>query len=63
MEKISLEFELEDLINTKVLFEIEGKVCEGMICEIRKDKYVRVLIDDENKWFKVGDFKVVDILN
>lgn len=63
MEKISLEFELEDLIGQEILIEKDGEICSGKICEIRKEKYVRFHGNGETKWFKVGTFKVVDILN
>lgn len=63
MEKIQLEFSLEDLIGFNLLIDDDcGGIQEGILREVRKDNFCRFTINGDDKWYVAGEIKVVDIL-
>jgi hypothetical protein len=64
MEKIKLEFNLEDLKGFTLLIEDDcADLQEASLLEIRKD-YCKFSINNSEdfKWIEMGEFRVVDIL-
>ena len=63
MVKVEMEFELEDLKNVKVLIEENNECREVYFKDFRKGlvKIINAEGEDDVRWMRVEDVKVVDI--
>lgn len=61
--KVEMEFELEDLKNVKVLIEEDSEFREVYFRDFRKElvKIINAEGEDDARWIRVKDVKVVDI--
>jgi hypothetical protein len=61
--KVEMEFELEDLKNVKVLIEEDSEFREVYFKDFRKElvKIINAEGEDDARWIRVKDVKVVDI--
>jgi len=61
MEKVTLEFGIDELEGADCLFKIKGELIEGTIIE-RIDGYLKITSNSEGKWYAADDVEVIKIL-